>query len=267
MKYSADIDRKHPACFVFLVDQSESMAEQCAGAEAGRSKAEALAFGINGNLNEILIRCSKPEIRDYFHVAVIGYGASVHSEFSGFIPMSEMALRARIEIKVDPRTGAAAKSPIWLDAVADGRTPMCAALAAARSLVAEWVSEHPEDFPPIVINISDGAATDGDPAVNARLLTAVSSTDGAALLFNGHLSSVESGAIEFPSAAENLPADKYALKMFEISSVIPESMRTLAANKLGFSIKPSGRGMVFNANFQAIVTLLEIGTTMSGPVG
>ena len=47
MAYQAEISRKNPGCFLFLVDQSESMEDPFGGGEAGRKKAEELATILN----------------------------------------------------------------------------------------------------------------------------------------------------------------------------------------------------------------------------
>lgn len=52
------------------------------------------------------------------------------------------------------------KFPVWIDPVAKPRTPMSEAFNRAGAVLADWVKSHPESFPPILINISDGAATD-----------------------------------------------------------------------------------------------------------
>src|SRR5438445_8511671 len=66
------------------------------------------------------------------------------------------------------------KFPVWFDPYSKGGTPMCAALKEATRIVETWCQEHPKGFPPIVINITDGEATDGDLVAEARKLTAVS---------------------------------------------------------------------------------------------
>lgn len=262
MDYSADIDSKNPTCFVFLVDHSSSMSDPFAGTQDGHSKADALAYQINNLLAELIVRCTKPHIKDYFHVAVIGYGAKVHSVFGGLKPISAVNALKHTERKKDPLSGATVKTPVWFEAVADGLTPMCEALAHAQLLAEEWVHAHPKGFPPIVINLTDGEANDGDPVDNARRLTRVASADGAVLLFNGHLSSVAGGAVEFPRNAADLPVDQYAHKLFEMSSVIPEAMHA-KARKGGTPIDDGARGMVFNSDFNSVANLLEVGTTMS----
>jgi len=75
--YQADISRSNPGCFLFLLDQSGSMADGFAGGN-GHSKADELATIINRLLASLVIRCSKDEgVRNYFDVGVIGYGARV----------------------------------------------------------------------------------------------------------------------------------------------------------------------------------------------
>src|SRR5437763_843598 len=74
MAYQAEISRKNPGCFLFLVDQSESMEDPFGGGEAGRRKAEELATILNKLIHNLCIRCSKSDsIYDYFHVGVLGY--------------------------------------------------------------------------------------------------------------------------------------------------------------------------------------------------
>ena len=47
---------------------------------------------------------------------------------------------------------------------------MCQAFARAHSILRGWLGQHAASFPPIVINITDGEATDGDPAGAAELV-------------------------------------------------------------------------------------------------
>src|SRR5438093_1078542 len=69
MAYQAEISRKNPGCFLFLVDQSESMEDPFGGGEAGRKKAEELATILNKLIHNLSIRCAKSDsIYDYFHV-------------------------------------------------------------------------------------------------------------------------------------------------------------------------------------------------------
>src|SRR2546425_3263556 len=127
MPYSAEISRNNPSCFLFLIDQSGSMADNFSG-EVAKKKADGVADAINKLLQNLCIKCAKEEgVRDYFHVGVIGYGAHVQPAFGGMlagrelVPISEIALNpARIEVrtkKVSDGAGGlvdqSVKFPVW----------------------------------------------------------------------------------------------------------------------------------------------------------
>ena len=276
MAYNAEISRGNPSCFVFLIDQSGSMADTFGGGEGNQKKADGVADAINRMLQNLVIKCAKEEgIRDYFHVAVIGYGVQVGPGFSGalagkqIVPISEVGNSpARVEQrnkKVPDGAGGLVdqpvRFPIWFEAVASGGTPMSQALGQAKSIVENWLAQHPNCFPPIVINITDGEATDGDPINAAEEIRKLKSSDGEVLLFNCHLSSQRASTVEYPSSGETLP-DKFGQQLFQMSSVLPEHMRAIATQS-GMTINEGSRGFVFNADLVAIIKFLDIGTRPS----
>lgn len=276
MPYTAEISRTNPSAFLFLIDRSGSMGDPFGSGEDKKKRADGVADAINRLLQNLVIKCAKAEgVRDYYYVGVIGYGNVVGPAFSGtlsekeMVPISEVAEKpARIEErtkKVDDGAGGlldqTVKFPVWFDPVANGGTPMCQALNRAQATLKKWLTDHPDCFPPIVINITDGEATDGDPAIPAAGLTNMSSSDGNVLLFNLHLSSSKAPAIEFADNDEVLP-DKYAKLLFKMSSVLPEYMRTIAQQE-GFSTSDNTRGFVFNADIVSVIRFLDIGTRPS----
>ncbi|MFN3982190.1 MAG: vWA domain-containing protein [Caldilinea sp.] len=276
MPYQAEISRSNPSCFLFLIDQSGSMEDPFAGGDSSRRKADLLADAINRLLQNLVIKCAKEEgIRDYFHVGVIGYGAKVGPALGGqlagreLVPISDIGnLPARIEErkkKVEDGAGGLVEQtirfPIWFDPVYHGATPMCQALTLAHDILARWLPQHPDSFPPIVINITDGEATDGDPSTAADALRSLATSDGNVLLFNVHLSSKGAKPIEFPASADQLP-DQHAQLMFELSSPLTPYMRTVAQQE-GYSITEGSRGFVFNADMISVIKFLDIGTRPS----
>lgn len=275
MAYNSEISRSNPTCFLFLIDQSGSMADPW-GSDKNKKKADELAVIINRLLRELCIGCARSEgIRDYFHVGVIGYGSQVRPAFSGLlagrelVPISEVAEKPdRIEErakKIDDGAGGLTsqiiKFPIWLDPVANGGTSMCLALDRAYGIIERWLVQYPDCFPPIVINITDGESTDGDPSAKARALTGLSSSDGNVLLFNIHLSSQGVQPVMFPDSAQGLP-DEFAGLLFSMSSTLPEGMRRHAEQE-DFKVSASSRGFVFNADIVGVIRFLEIGTRPS----
>lgn len=272
MPYTAEISRTNPSCFLFLVDQSGSMEDGWAG-EPGKQKADGLATIINRLLQNLVLKCAKSEgVRDYYHVGVIGYGDAVGPAFGGALAGKELApvsaianLPARIEErkrKTDDGAGGiieqSIKFPVWFDPVAKGGTPMCAALGQARKVLTAWLDQHPQGFPPIVINITDGESTDGDPSAAAAGLRDLRTDDGNVLLFNLHLSSQNAAPVQFPSDESALP-DKWAKLLYNLSSPLPDFMQQIASQE-GFKVGGSSRGFAFNADMVTVIQFLDIGT-------
>ena len=118
-------------------------------------------------------------MRDHFHVGVIGYGGQRRprpgrhaGRARAWCPISELAnspLRVEQRTrKVDDGAGGlieqSVQVPRLVRADGDGKTPMCEALSQARRSCSPASSpHHPDCFPPVVINITDGKPTDGNP--------------------------------------------------------------------------------------------------------
>jgi len=272
--YQAEISRSNPACIVFIIDQSGSMSAQI-GSGSGQ-KSQLVADAVNRLLQELAIKCSKgEEVRDYFEVAVIGYGSSrgTQSAFAGglagrqLVPISDIADNpARVEERsksVPDGAGglveAKIRFPVWFDPIAGGATPMVAALGLAHKLVSDWAAMHPGSYPPIVLNITDGAATDGDPVPAALSLQQVATADGQTLVFNLHVSSSRGTPVQFPTSPDGL-VDSYARQLFKMSSVLPLHVAAAAAEEHNIPLEADARGFIFDADPTAIVQFLDIGT-------
>jgi len=284
MPYSAEISRTAPTAFLFLLDQSASMQDAFGGAEqkgdAAPSKARVLADTVNKLLQNLILRCAKEDgVRDYFHVGVIGYGQRVQpvvrpAQGQGstdvLIPISHLAdrpLRMEQRTKEVPDgqggvTKRRVQTPIWFDPQAKNGTPMCQALDLAAQTVRDWIDLHPHNYPPIVLNVTDGEATDGDPLRYAQQVRSFATDDGDVLLFNIHLSESEEAAVELPDSIGELPDDEYARQLYQMSSTLPFSMRAAAEHE-GYRVTLDTRGFVFNADPVALVRFLEIGTRPS----
>ncbi len=277
MAYSAEISRTNPTLFVFVIDQSGSMGEGLPDLP-NRRKADALSDAINHLLQNLVIRCAKEEgVRDYFSVGVIGYGNRVGPAFAGALAGRELVtisdvgnMPARVEERIKKSDDGAGgileqkiKMPIWFDPIADGGTPMCNALTQAQSLIQRWLQQHPDCFPPVVIHITDGESTDGDPTQVMKSLTSQRSSDGNVLLFNIHVSSdASSTAIAFPDSSDSLP-NQYAKMLFECASTLTYNMRSIANSQHGMNVSEGARGYVFNGDMVLVIQALDIGTRPS----
>ena len=233
-EYSAAISRANPLLLVFLIDQSGSMNDPMPRRE-GHTKSEALASVINGLLNELVLRCSKgEEIRDYFHIGLITYrgtrvlcGWEGSREGSWVRRISEVGdnpLRVDYVRRMVRAPGGQPKErsvpqPVWVTSYAAGKTPMVAALRQARELVAEWLSRYPQAFPPIVINVTDGVPSDGDPLPEMRAIMGMRSSDGSALMLNIQLSKADQDPVRFP-VDDRLLENKGAHALLRASELI-----------------------------------------------
>ncbi|MCZ7563807.1 MAG: VWA domain-containing protein [Burkholderiales bacterium] len=237
------------------------------------SKAQFLADVANRTIHDLCLRCSATEeIRNYYDIAVIGYGSAVGPAFAGgltgrtFIPISEVAnTPARVDQRMkkvpDGAGGLVEQSvrfPVWLDPQASGGTPMCEAIRQATSLVGDWIKQHPTSFPPTILNITDGESTDGDPSGPGQELQRLRTSDGEVLVFNCHVTAQAIGKIEYPSGPDSLPND-HARALFSFSSLIPPVFRQ-TATQLGVDIQEGARAFVFNADPVSLAQFFEIGT-------
>lgn len=282
MPHRAEISRDNPTLFVFLLDQSGSMSDPFGGRGsrpgAPVSKAAGLADAVNRILSNLVIRCSEGEkTRHYFDVAVLGYGAQrgrVEPALGGALAGREIVsiteigdspaeVEERMVLRPDGAGGtieAAIKFPIWFHPLAGSDTPMVLALERASALVEGWVAGHRRAFPPVVVHLTDGEATDGDPRPAARRLSRIETDDGSVLLFNCHISSTLAAPILFPAQVGGLP-DSYARSLFEMSSRLTPTMLDYARGQ-GYTLDDGARGFVMNADMVDLVRFLDIGTRL-----
>ncbi len=270
MPYTAEISRSNRGCFLFLIDQSGSMTDRL---EAG-TKADEVATVLNRLLQELIIRCSKEEgVRDYFDVGVIGYGGTgAINALAG--PLGQQLLHpisaldahpTRVEDRVRKVPDGAGglvevqtKFPVWFDPRADGGTPMCAALNLAGQTLIDWCEAHPASFPPVVLNLTDGESTDGDPEIFAEQLRQIATDDGEAILYNAHITRLPQAPIAFPDSEGVLP-DQFARLLFRMSS--PLVGGTLeAARREGYRVGERSRGYMYNVKTEQVIQFFDIGT-------
>jgi hypothetical protein len=276
--YTAEISRKNPGLILFLLDQSGSMSEPF-GKNKALAKKDGAADVINRVLQELVQACTKEGgVRHYFDVGVIGYGSAegfagpvLGGRLSGktLVPLPELADNPlgikRVMKKEYDGAGGVIEVPIevpyWFEPVANADTPMCKALSIAKEVVEKWVKDHPNAFPPIVMNITDGEATDGDPEPFAEELKRLSTSDGNVLLFNCHISSTVAEPVKWPTGETHL-VDPLAIKLFKMSSVLPDPV-VREAQEAGLPVEPGSRGFVFNADVIDLVQFLDIGTRVA----
>jgi hypothetical protein len=285
MSYSKEISSQFRGLFVFLLDQSFSMEERLGG-RPHTTKKDELALAINNWLQTMAIRATGNEgIKNWMDIAVIGYRTDdmanpiIESAIAGVgdpktlksIPdlgNAPARLDQRAQTSVDPDTGEVFEStveiPVWVEAKAEGGTPMCSALRMAYDIVDEWIQSenHMSCFPPVVIHITDGESQEGDPIPYAKpIMENLATNDGNVLMFNCNLSMQEADPFMFPHSDEILP-NKEARDLFHMSSVLPDTMAERARAE-GFTVAPGARGLVFNADMVALIKFLDMGTRVA----
>jgi hypothetical protein len=283
MMYQQDVQRARPGCIVFLVDQSFSMTDPFAG--SARSKAEAVATAINRFLSELVIKCEKGEEkpRYYFDVAVIGYttdqsgkqavvqsllqhGSLAGRDLVSIVDIYDNPLEIEKRTRDDGAGGLVSFNfPIWYRLPKPETmlgTPIYTALEYCRTLIEPWCASHPDSFPPVVINLTDGESTEEgkDTEVAAAALRALGTSDGNVLLFNCHLSTSDAEGSLFPTSENQLP-DDFSKQLFRSSSELPDRLRH-TAEKNGVSASAGCRGMAFNADGTKMLVLINAGTAV-----
>lgn len=153
--------------------------------------------------------------------------------------------------------GTKIRFPIWFDPIANGGTPMVQALGLAKATAERFISQHPSSFPPVVIHITDGESTDGDPGAAFKELTNLASGDGNVLLFNVHISSNPNAqTTAFPDVSAMLP-DEYAKTLFEGASFLTPFMRAIASEH-GLAVSEGAKGFVMNAELVLVIQVMPL---------
>ena len=261
--YSQLIGSNHPGLFIVLIDQSESMADSY----AGTNKAIFAARAVNRTIYEILDNCMAGEkMKDRCHITVIGYGKTTEMILGGLPseikepPHGKEILKKRISdgagglVEVDDTLG------VWVRPTHGNGTPMAKAFEMAAALVQAWTRDNPDNFPPVVFNITDGVPDDADAAKQAaQRLAGFDTSDGKVLIFNCHLGNGTMKS-ELPASGASL-TEPGAQLLFEMSSVLPEQLFKVAQNA-GLAPQEGSRAFGMNAEPEFFIKLLAFGSVV-----
>ena len=174
--YSQEITRQHRTAFILALDRSGSMQESVRFGKKVMSKAEAVSIIANALITELIDRCRRTDsLRNYYDVAVVGYSNDNIEMLLGrdgmlsIDDLSRISPRRRTlsdEEQLSEQNSAIFQHSLdeWFTPHAEGNTPMYEAMLRVRDLAKEWCekSENRQSFPPVVINITDGEASDCD---------------------------------------------------------------------------------------------------------
>ena len=279
--YTAQITRNTPTAFIFLIDQSVSMQKYTTLYGEEMPMAEAVARIVNHQLNELVLRCIKgSETRDYYDIAIIGYGEDAYSGWKGelegrdFVKPSELKEHPykKITTKKETRTRKGVKvveieEVQWIEAEAtEGWTRVHHAFEKAKGLLDEWMEKHHEKdcYPPTIINITDGefnGATKEYVLQQANELKSMFTNDGNVILFNIHISANKAVCVTCPASKDEVSFSSLATTMYEMSSLLPMRYSDRIADLRGDGT-PNNRytAMSINADMSTLIQLMDIGT-------
>ncbi len=276
--YNAPITRKNPLLLAVLIDRSGSMSQKVTVGAETLTKAEYVARVVNEFISELVNRCRREEgVRDYFRLGVAGYSGDGVNWLLGQRPVSPSELcvmgrptRSYLQERVLPGGNSVLctiDETLWIEPDASGGTPMLEAFEKTRAYLAGWCArpENAESYPPVVINISDGEASDGGREQlmhSAGAITGLSTSDGNVLLINIHITGEEAAPrVIFPCTPEELPVERNARLLYDMSSVMPapyEQMVIEARNGRGG--QAPFRGVSYNTPVTELVAMLNIGS-------
>ena len=279
--YTAQITRNTPTAFIFLIDQSVSMQNYTTLYGEEMPMAEAVARIVNHQLNELVLRCVKgSETRDYYDIAIIGYGENAYSGWKGelegrdFVKTSELKEHPykKITTKKETRTRKGVKvveveEVQWIEAEAtQGWTRVHLAFEKAKGLLDEWMEKHHDKdcYPPTIINITDGefnGATKEYVLQQANELKSMFTNDGNVILFNIHISANKAVCVTCPASKDEVSFSSLATTMYEMSSLLPMRYSDRIADLRGDGT-PNNRytAMSINADMSTLIQLMDIGT-------
>ena len=279
--YTAQITRNTPTAFIFLIDQSVSMRKTTTLYGEEMPMAEAVARIVNHQLNELVLRCIKgSETRDYYDIAIIGYGEKAYSGWKGelegrdFVKPSELKEHPykKITTKKETRTRKGVKvveveEVQWIEAEATKSwTRVHHAFEKAKGLLDEWMEKHHDKdcYPPTIINITDGefnGATKEYVLQQANELKSMFTNDGNVILFNIHISANKAVCVTCPASKDEVSFSSLATTMYEMSSLLPMRYSDRIADLRGDGT-PNNiyTAMSINADMSTLIQLMDIGT-------
>jgi len=281
-QYSARITRKTPSAFVFMLDLSGSMEEKVNFNGEEVTKSAAVSRLINNTLSELVNHCRREEgYRDYLDIAVIGYGGdqvwsllpegSSHPVFRkpdelAYAPVETRTVFRERTLPDGNKVMSSTECKAWVKPSALGKTPMLSAFEQVYKLLYDWTHRHCDQqcFPPMIIHITDGEATDGEAheiLAAAEKLQQLRTADGHVLLMNIYIGTDnDKQAVLFPASEAILPDTPYARLLFRMSSGMPAIYRTRIAEITGRPVPNTCRGMSYNTSMTDLISLLNIGS-------
>lgn len=198
MNYQNAISRRHPRLVIFMIDQSALGHED---GLRGKYLAEIATEIVNVAITEMVKIATRPvgddgeeEVRDFFHVCILGYGGEFISKVSflydGWI--SDLVTNFSYEV-VNSFIGDSFNLLKILNPVVGYDCPLALAFDEAYKLIIEWGKHYnnEQDVSPLIINVTHGITFEQEPGnskneiiMQAQKIMDISFPDGPPLICN-----------------------------------------------------------------------------------
>ena len=281
--YSSQITETSPTAFVFMIDQSASMKRTTIFQGTKMTLADAAARIVNETINELLYRCVNLNvIRHYYDIAVLGYGNTTDSAWSGaltgrfFFTTEELYINPYYKIthcqKIHTRQGITEKEIIkkkWVESRCD-RNSSGLPLKIVHELIKEWIDHHIDCYPPTIINLTDGMIpthyrTEIPLERNSLSeLTSLKTDYGNVLFYNIYMEAYSDHKLAYPVNQNDLDRQEIDpnISFYYESSLVPtrynQAISKIRMDKSGFTRHV---GMTVNDDLISLLQLMDIGTS------
>ena len=280
------MSRANPGLMVFLIDCSASMSFPMVRDSTDPNiwtKFQAASTILDNFLYQCTIKCaSEDKYKDYLDFVILGYGDNTFSPISKIstseYPISVNKLDSSYESVEDfpEQELDETNSPIkWINSDSvGGNTAMLNAFTKVKKIIEDWVKKHPDSYPPILLNISDGMANDlpRDEEDNDKLdplplfelcneIKKIQTNDGNVVIGNIHLSDGKIMKVNFPVSIDEVMdiEDPAAGTLFEMTSEVPAPWLEKAQG-FGLNIRPGGKMYIYNSDFDSFLSFFKFGT-------
>jgi hypothetical protein len=263
MPYERKVDRAHPTLIQMILDDSGSMQTPMPG--SGKPRYEWVETYAGTILTELLARstelaASGPIVKPRYFLDVIKYGTTAETWSSDALDIGAAAKQFDSE-----------KGSFGLGAKLEG-TDAAQAFQTAYDRLQEMASKQQfrDSFPPMVFHLTDGES-ETDATALAQKMAALSTSDGNLLVVNAYIGTqtnlTYNGPDDFPgylTEAEVGPNEDN-LRLFRMSSVMPETIRENLINDVTFPKIRAGVRLFFDVRTQLMLrnVLAVVGSTGS----
>jgi len=262
-----------PGLLIIMIDQSGSMLSDYEGNDSRTVFASKAVNRIIETIIEKNFDGRAPKNRCF--ITLIGYNHNVKTLASGYLKdLDEKPIRIEtVKQKILDGAGGILtidkKMPIWVEPITeDGATNMKGAFEMAKEIIEKWISDKPNNPAPVIINISDGVpffqGLDVSFCMQQTIevvdqIKTIDTSDGKIQIFNAMIGD-GTRTKKFPCSKDELEGDE-AKFLFEISTEIPASYKSVGESKFGMAINDGARGAVYDVEGIDLVNLIDFGSS------